>query len=153
MTNQVSDQMSMTKASRTKMDFFDNIRFFIVLMVVVIHAVHPYSYACDSWYYIMNGEKSVLVDIFLGWAQTWAMPILFFVSGYFAVSPFLKKGITHTLKNKLRRLGAPLVFGAFFLVPILHYITNFRKGAHYDISYGRYLLLKPHSRIWAMAPS
>jgi hypothetical protein len=55
------------------------------------------------------------------------MPIFFFIAGYFVLTTIQRKGALKFLKNKLIRLGIPLLLIAVFILPFLdytHYYTQ-----------------------------
>jgi len=56
------------------------------------------------------------------------MPILFFLSGYFALRSLQKRGSKLFLKDKFIRIGIPWIFGALILAPLITYMIYFSRG-------------------------
>jgi fucose 4-O-acetylase-like acetyltransferase len=103
---------------------------------------YAFSLYGASWYYLVNPTQNWVIDWIMNWCENFMMPILFFISGYFAVPSFLKHGIKETMKNKIEKLLVPLIFGAVFVVPPFHYSWNFRLGNSYPVSFPSYWLSK-----------
>jgi hypothetical protein len=59
------------------------------------------------------------------------MGFFFFLSAYFIPGSYNKKGAARFVKDRLLRLGIPLVFYSFVLSPVLIYLVYyFGKGHH-----------------------
>jgi len=55
------------------------------------------------------------------------MPVLFFIAGYFALPSIQTKRPLEFMKNKLKRLGIPLILGVFLVGPYLKYTRTFQS--------------------------
>jgi len=114
------------KESADRVIFLDNIRYLMVLLVVMLHSANGYSNYTTWW--TVNDDNSVFVDYLLGFLDVFLMPTLFFIAGYFALPSLQQKGKWHFIKNKLKRLGIPWLLGIFLLVPIINYIYHYSRG-------------------------
>jgi len=105
--------------------FFDNIRYLMVLLVVVLHSACGYSHYTTWW--SVNDENFIFFDYLLEILGVFLMPTLFFVAGYFALPSLQQKGKWLFIASKLRRLGIPWVLGVILLSPILNYINLYSR--------------------------
>jgi glucans biosynthesis protein C len=112
-----AEQSIATSVSRLL--FIDNLRSSIIILVLLHHIAVIYS-GSGSFYgleYLAPGHNLLLV-IFTGFNQAWFMGGLFLLSGYFSAGSCDRKGMRSFVKDRLIRLGIPLVFFYFVLNPI-----------------------------------
>ena len=114
------------KESTDRVIFLDNIRYLMVLLVVVLHSALGYTNNASWW--TVNDENSIFIDYLLGVLDVFLMPTLFFIAGYFALPSLQQKGKWLFIKVKLKRLGIPWLLGIFLLVPIINYIHLYSRG-------------------------
>jgi peptidoglycan/LPS O-acetylase OafA/YrhL len=100
----------------------DALRAAVTLLVVFHHAALTYG-AIGSWYYreIAPSESasSLLLILFCTANQAWFMGLFFLLAGYYTPPGFERHGMPGFVRERLLRLGIPLVF--YFL--ILHPLT------------------------------
>ncbi|MBU2547677.1 MAG: acyltransferase family protein [Proteobacteria bacterium] len=112
--------------SASRVIFLDNLRYFFVLCVVLEHAAH--SYDGLNWWPVVDTGVSLIARFSSGFSDAISMPLLFYVSGYFAIPTIRKKGTAVFLKGKLRRLGIPWLVCILTICPVLpllyHYTRN-----------------------------
>lgn len=126
-----------TDLSSRRLFFMDNLRYFIILCVIVLHASLAYSKILPWWPVreIDPGKASVF-DVIVLITDVFVMPILFFIAGFFALRSIRKKGPWPFVKSKLTRLGLPSLVGATVVVPINNYIYEYFR--HTDAVSGGY---------------
>ena len=110
----------MTTSNR--MLFLDNLRGFVVLMVIVLHGSMSYMAYAPTWWYVLDRQNSLLFTMLVLAIDVPIMPILFFIAGYFALPSLQKRGATAFVKEKFTRVGLPWIFGALFLAPLTAYM-------------------------------
>ena len=97
-------------ATPARLYFIDNIRWLIIVQVVVLHAAVTYS-ALGDWYYKEPANLALLsalaFGIFLSFTQAYFMGLLFLVAGYFVPASFDRKGSRRFLRDRAVRLGIP----------------------------------------------
>jgi fucose 4-O-acetylase-like acetyltransferase len=114
-------------SSKTRFAYLDNIRSFVIILVVAMHAAVTYS-GFGGWYYIENStDKLNAFELpFFGFTQSfgqaWFMGILFFISAYLAVKSLSRRGTKEFIKERLFRLGVPLLIYMFFISPFNMYV-------------------------------
>ena len=107
--------------------YLDNVRSLVILLVITMHTAVTYS-GMGSWYYIEGSlEKlSIFEMVFFGFLQSfmqaWFMGILFFISAYLASKSLIKHGSYKFIKERLFRLGVPLLLYVFLISPFIMYI-------------------------------
>jgi surface polysaccharide O-acyltransferase-like enzyme len=106
--------------------YIDNIRSLVILLVVAMHASVCYS-GIGGWYYkegtmeTLGTVELVLFAFLQSYTQAWFLGILFFISAYFAAAGFAKKGRTAFVKERLFRLGIPLLIYMFVIAPFIRF--------------------------------
>ena len=111
-----------------RMYFLDNLRAFVVLLVVVLHGSITYMAYAPAWWYVLDPKNSELFTLLVLLVDVPIMPILFFIAGYFALPSLQKKGSRQFVKDKLVHIGVPWVFGVLFLAPLITYMIYFSRG-------------------------
>jgi glucan biosynthesis protein C len=96
--------------------FIDNLRTGLITLVVLHHAAVVYG-AFTPFYYVEPPINLVLL-VFGLINQSWFMGALFLLSGYFTPGSFDRKGPGSFLKDRLLRLGIPLIIFIFVLSPV-----------------------------------
>jgi glucan biosynthesis protein C len=99
--------------------FVDNLRSAIIILVILHYIAVIYS-GSGAFYYIETGDTLAndLLAVFTAFNQAWFMGAFFLLSGYFSPGSFDRKGAWPFLKDRLIRLGIPLVFFYFALNPV-----------------------------------
>ena len=110
------------------------------MLVVLHHACITYG-APGGWYYSQKSSLTgalVSMTLFVAVNQAFFMGFFFFLSALFIPSSYSKKGAANFIKDRLLRLGIPLIFYSFVLSPVLSYLVyRFAQGHH--ITYWQYL--------------
>jgi len=102
--------------------FIDNLRTGLVILVVLHHVGLVYGASVDTFYYIEPPFTDPLAFlallVFALFNQAWFMGAFFLLAGYFTPGSFDRKGSGSFLKDRLLRLGIPLIIFIFVLSPI-----------------------------------
>jgi glucans biosynthesis protein C len=108
--------------------FIDNIRWLMIVFVVIIHLNCTYGNA-GRWYYQEAGASDVFSKSIFGMigslTQAYFMGLLFFIAGFFVPGSCDKKGCGRFLWERFKRLGIP----TFIFMALLHPITIFMMFA------------------------
>jgi glucans biosynthesis protein C len=111
--------------------FIDNLRWLVIVMVVVMHVCVTYS-GLGSWYYkepARLGIASGLIFTFYeSTAQAFFMGLLFLVAGTFVPAAYDRKGLGKFLKDRLVRLGIPTLLFMLILDPLTSLIMALLRG-------------------------
>lgn len=123
--------------------FMDNLRYLMIVFVVVFHAAIAYCNLVPYWS-VIDSSKSKLFDILILFFDNFQMPVLFFISGYFVLPVIRKQGSTAFVISKLKKLGIPLILIGLFYTPIIPYIRHVVKTLE-PLSYFSYWTLQMKS--------
>lgn len=108
-------------AATARLRFIDHLRAALVILVVIHHVAVVYG-AAAPFYYVDPPPAPSLASlglfIFVLFNQAWFMGALFLLAGYFTPGSFDRKGTGAFLKERLVRLGIPLLAFMFVLGPI-----------------------------------
>lgn len=109
--------------------YIDNIRWLMIIFVVLTHAAVTYS-GLGSWYYIEAAKLDflsfVVFGIYLTFTQAYSMGLLFLLAGYFVPGSFDRKGFGKFLSERAVRLGVPtLIYMLLINTTIVYYILAF----------------------------
>jgi glucan biosynthesis protein C len=106
--------------------FIDNLRWTMILLVISMHAADTYS-PLGNWYFTDRTPLSRPTLIaFAAWQmylQSFFMGLLFFVAGFFAPGSLDRKGAWQFARDRMFRLGLPVLFYMFVLGPVTEYFV------------------------------
>ncbi|UCH63935.1 MAG: acyltransferase family protein [Fidelibacterota bacterium] len=123
-------------SARPRLYYIDNLRIALISLVVAHHAAQPYGPTGGDWP-IFNPERSALLAPFYPVNAAFFMGLFFLISGYFVPRAFDRKGATIFLKDRLLRLGIPLLFiGIVVFSPLVYVFEYAAEGG--DISFWSY---------------
>ncbi|MHC4190985.1 MAG: acyltransferase family protein [Planctomycetota bacterium] len=108
---------------KARLLFIDNLRILLITLVIMLHLSVTYG-GEGSWYY-KEGQPDDISFVLLTWhngtVQAFSMGFLFMISGYFTAASYDRKGPWRFLKDRLLRLGIPLLCYDFVIGPLLAY--------------------------------
>src|SRR3954468_23530549 len=99
----------------------DRARTFLTLVVLLHHAVIPYTYFGHT-----DPKSFFGFDMVVLATDSFFMAMFFFLSGLFAWSGIARKGAANYLQDRLLRLGLPFVICALTVIPIAYYAISLR---------------------------
>ena len=88
--------------------FFDNLRVVLMAMVIVHHAGQAYGPTGGEWPF-MEPTRAAILGPFFAVNRSFGMSLFFMIAGYFTVIACDRKGPVPFLKDRLLRLGVPLL--------------------------------------------
>ena len=104
--------------------FIDNIRVLLTIQVLLFHLMIVYA-GVGSWFY-EEGREDFITGALGAWfvtvSQAFFMGLFLLVSAYFVPGAYDRKGPGRFLKDRLIRLGIPLVVYSWILRPPLVYL-------------------------------
>ncbi|MFK4658558.1 hypothetical protein ABIF97_008492 [Bradyrhizobium japonicum] len=99
----------------------DRTRTFLTLVVLLHHAVIPYTYFGHT-----DPASWIGFDVVVLCTDSFFMAMFFFLSGLFTWSGIARKAPQVFLRDRLLRLGLPFVIAAFTVIPIAYYAIALR---------------------------
>jgi peptidoglycan/LPS O-acetylase OafA/YrhL len=124
--------------NKKRLYYLDNLKVFLIILVVIHHVGQAYGSTGGSWYYSYPGDRVDALGLFFTFNASFFMGLFFFISGYFLPGSFDRHGVCQFIFNKLERFGYPLLFAFLIMAPILEFV----KYLHYvdDISFKDYYI-------------
>ncbi|MDX2701689.1 acyltransferase [Streptomyces sp. PA03-6a] len=111
----------------------DAIRMLVVIGLVFFHSA--LVFAADDDFYVKNAETTEAIMIIAGFGVVWAMPLLFLISGLGAWHSLRRRGAGGFARERLLRLGVPLVFATLALNPLPQWLRLRSADADHHESY------------------
>ncbi len=99
----------------------DRARTFLTLVVLLHHAVIPYTYFGHT-----DAKSWIGFDMIVLATDSFFMAMFFFLSGLFVWPGIARKGPLNYLSDRLLRLGLPFVICAFTIIPLAYYAISLR---------------------------
>ena len=148
MTNE--KPVDQTALSRPRLYYIDNLRILLTILVILHHLAIAYGGPGD-FPYVEEGEmgtvSSILITLFLAINQSFFMGIFFMISSYFTPGSVDRKGARSYLKDRLKRLGIPLLLYIVVIDPLLSYGMSRHYGFKGSLGEFLSLYLKPYQRL------
>ena len=107
--------------------YIDNLRIFLISLVVLLHFNITYG-APGDWYYRESdaGFPAIIIQAMFNITnQSFFMGMFFMISAYFSAASVQRKPAGRFIKDRLIRLGIPTLLFYFFLNPVTNFIRNY----------------------------
>ncbi len=98
----------------------DWLRVFATYLLFVFHAGMVFSPA--PFYHVRNADLSMVLLVVTGFIGLWHMPLFFLLAGWSIVASLRARGEEGFTRERLLRLGVPLLLGCVFLMPPIKYL-------------------------------
>ena len=109
----------------------DRTRTFLTLVVLLHHAVIPYTYFGHT-----DPKSWIGFDMVVLATDSFFMAMFFFLSGLFIWPGIVRKGPLNYLSDRLLRLGLPFVICAFTVIPLAYYAISLRQ--HPEVGFSEF---------------
>ncbi|MFF0680592.1 acyltransferase [Streptomyces tendae] len=119
-----------------RLEWVDNLRVALTVLVVLHHAAQPYGPA--DWWYVEGQPRSGALATLSAVDGSFFMSLFFFVSAVFIPGSYERRGARRFLGSRLVRLGIPVVVGALTIVPGLMYAYFVHYRGYPPMSFPRY---------------
>jgi len=113
---------------KTRIYFLDNLRSFMILLVIVLHSAITYSPLLESIWIVSDPDKNNGLGLLVIYLDIFVMFILFFISGYFIPSSMKSKDSWGVIKSKFKRIMIPWIVAVFTLIPAYKIIFLYSRG-------------------------
>ncbi len=106
-------------AARPRLLYIDNLRITLTALVVLHHTAVTYG-NIPAWYYTEPAKdgSGLLLDVFVMFNQAFFMGFFFMIAGYFTPASYDRKGARPFFRDRLKRLGIPLLFFLLLIRPL-----------------------------------
>ena len=114
--------------AKTRNLSIDRTRTFLTLVVLLHHAVIPYTYFGHT-----DPKSWIGFDCVVLATDSFFMAMFFFLSGLFVWTGLARKGMQKYFLGRLLRLGLPFAICALTIIPLAYYAISLRQ--HPDVSF------------------
>lgn len=129
------------KESGSRLNYLDNLKVCLIILVIVHHAGQAYGPTGGFWPIKSSlHENMAWLGSFFRVNASFFMGLFFMISGYFFPTSYDKHGPKKFLQDKLRRFGLPLLFAFFVMMPAIYYFHYTRFSANLPIGYFSYFI-------------
>jgi len=133
----------MTATSKlNRLLFIDNIRVLLTVLVILHHLMITYGgEEIGGWIYYDYRPDAVTAAVgrwFCSLNQSYFMGLFLFISAYFVPGAYDRKGAGRFLKDRLIRLGIPLILYAWVIRPLWYFYTFHVPQAYWTWFFGDY---------------
>jgi fucose 4-O-acetylase-like acetyltransferase len=108
--------------------WMDNLRTFIIFLVVLYHTGGVYSFLFASFWIVADPVTSDLIGVLNIVLDITVMPTIFFVSGYLMPISLRNRSGRVFLKSRFRRLMIPWIIAVLTLIPLYKVIFLYSRG-------------------------
>jgi glucan biosynthesis protein C len=99
---------------------FDNLRGILLMLLLVLHASISYMITpLGTTWPFKDSSTSVIFDIAGAFIHTFRLPLFFVMAGFFGAKLYYERGTRTFLKNRLQRIGIPLIVFWVLLAPLI----------------------------------
>ncbi|TDE15241.1 acyltransferase family protein [Dyadobacter psychrotolerans] len=123
-----------------KIVYIDNLKVLLTALVIVHHALVTYG-APGGWYYYEKTELAgavIPMTMTVSVNQSFFMGFFFFLSALFIPASLKRKGATAFMKDRLFRLGIPLIFYSFVQATVMNFLV-YRYAENHNITFVQFL--------------
>jgi len=107
--------------------YIDWLRVLAVLLLFPFHTSRVFN--AGEAFYVKSTHLSMAINYAIGFVDLWHMPLLFLLAGCSACLSLGKRAPATFARERLLRLGVPLVFGVLVIMPPQTYIgARFNSG-------------------------
>src|SRR4051794_11482594 len=119
------------RTTRARNAPIDHARSFLTLVVLLHHAVIPYTYFGHT-----DAKSWAGLDMIVLATDSFFMAMFFFLSGLFVWPSLSRKTLAAHLNDRVLRLGLPFVISAFTIIPFAYYAIELRQ--HPDAAFSQF---------------
>jgi hypothetical protein len=113
---------------KSRLYFLDNLRTFMIFLVVVLHAGIVYEPILETYWIVSDPDKSNGLGFVRLYLDIMVMFIIFFISGYFIPASVKSKTDIQFIMAKFKRIMLPWIVAVFTLIPIYKFIFLASRG-------------------------
>jgi peptidoglycan/LPS O-acetylase OafA/YrhL len=104
-------------AAANRIFYLDTLRIALTVLVIVHHIGQAYGPTGGYWP-VQETARAAILGPFFTVNRSFFMSLFFMISGYFMVSGYQRNGFAGFLRNRLVRLGIPVLAFAAFMLPV-----------------------------------
>ena len=113
---------------KARIYFLDNLRTFLILLVVLIHSGIVYEAILENTWIVVDPVKNNAIGLLRMYLDIFVMFTLFFIAGYFIPNSLKTKTALNFITSKFKRILLPWIVAVFTLIPAYKVIFLFSRG-------------------------
>ncbi len=113
---------------KTRINFLDNLRTFLIFLVIVLHAGIVYEPILENIWVVSDPDKINSLGFARMYLDVFVMFTMFFISGYFIPHSVKGKTTLAFLKSKFNRIMVPWIVAVLTMVPAYKAIFLYSRG-------------------------
>ena len=113
---------------KTRIHFLDNLRTFLIFLVILYHAGFTYQSIMQSNWIVIDSQQSDLLGLIGLYIDIFVMALMFFISGYFIPNSLNGKTSMQYAKSKFKRIVVPWMVAVVTMIPIYKMIFLYSRG-------------------------
>lgn len=113
---------------KTRINFLDNLRTFLIFLVIVLHAGIVYESILEEVWIVSDPDKISSLGLVRMYLDIFVMFTMFFISGYFIPNSLKGKNVLGFLASKFERIMLPWIVAVFTLIPAYKIIFLYSRG-------------------------
>ena len=113
---------------KTRIYFLDNLRTFMIFLVIVLHAGIVYEPILENIWIVVDPDQNSSIGLIRMYLDIFVMFTMFFISGYFIPNSLKSKNTWGFLKSKFKRIMIPWIVAVFTLIPAYKFIFLYSRG-------------------------
>ena len=117
MTNVQSLAPREVPSAANRIFYLDWLRIMLTILVIVHHVGQAYGPTGGYWP-VQSPTRAAILGPFFGVNRSFFMSLFFMISGYFMVGAYQRNGFGRFLKNRLVRLGIPVLVFSAAMIPL-----------------------------------
>ena len=119
--------------------YIDNLKSNVIILVILHHIAIAYGALGDFPIVeaATDAVSPIILTLFTAINQSFFMSLFFLLSGFFTAASLTRKSKTSFIKDRLIRLGIPLIFYSIVMAPIVDFLILKSRGLppSFNISY------------------
>ena len=127
----VAAEAAVRPKAASRLLFVDNIRVLLTILVILHHLMIIYT-GSGSWGLYQEGREDTISAVLGNWFcavdQAFFMGLFLLISAYFVPGSYDRKGPARFLKDRLIRLGIPLLVYSWLIDPLCRYAIDRLAG-------------------------
>jgi peptidoglycan/LPS O-acetylase OafA/YrhL len=112
----------MNATSSPRLYYLDNLRSFVILIVVVFHAAMGFMLFAPEWWPVIDPQRNLFFTGLILLTDVPIMPIMFLIAGYFGIASLAAHGQRRFWQGKLLRIVIPWVLGFLTVASLSPYM-------------------------------
>ena len=113
---------------KTRIYFLDNLRSFLILLVVILHAGLVYEPVLKNSWIVIDSVQNNSIGLIRMYLDVFVMFSIFFISGYFIPFSIKNKRSTTFILSKIKRIMVPWLIAVLTLIPAYKFLFLYSRG-------------------------